>query len=57
MPTFVFAVLLIPPFNVFERLFLCFTQSCGSSYCQNFDKIRDTGPLTGIEKALQNNLQ
>ena len=42
VPTFVFAVLLIPPFNVFERWFLCFTQSCGSSYCQNFDKIRDT---------------
>ena len=42
MPTFVFAVLLIPPFNVFEGLFLCSTQSCGSSYCQNFDKIRDT---------------
>ena len=46
-PTFVFAVLLIPSFNIFEGLFLCFTQSCGSSYSQNFDKIRDTAPLTG----------
>ena len=42
VPTFVFAVLLIPPFNVFERLFLCFTQSGSSSYCQNFNKICDS---------------
>ena len=42
MPTFVFAVLLIPPFNVFERLFLCFTQSGSSFYCQNCDKICDS---------------
>ena len=46
MPTFVFAVLLIPPFNVLSNYFLCFTQFGGSSYCYNFDKIWPTAPLS-----------
>ena len=44
MPSFVSAVLFIPPFNVLSCYFW-FTQFGGSSYCLNFDKFWDTAPL------------
>ena len=34
--------------EIFERLFLCFTISGGSSQCLNFEKFRDKAPLTRI---------
>ena len=46
MPTFVFAMLLIPPFNYLSNYFLCFTQFGGSSYRYNCDKIWPTAPLS-----------
>ena len=44
VPSFVFAVLLIPSLNVLSDYFLV-CQFRGGSYCLNTDKIRDTAPL------------
>ena len=44
VPSFVFAVLLIPSLNVLSDYFLV-CQYGGSSYCLNIDKSRDTSPL------------
>ena len=44
VPSFVFAVLLIPSLNVLsDYFFVC--QFGGGSYCLNIDKSRDTAPL------------
>ena len=44
VPSFVFAVLLIPSLNVLSDYFLV-CQFGGGSYCLNIDKSRDTAPL------------
>ena len=44
VPSFVFAVLLIPSLNFLSDYFLV-CQVGGSSYCLKFDKSRDTAPL------------
>ena len=44
VPSFVFAVLLIPSLNVLSDYFLV-CQFGGGSYCLNIDKIPDTAPL------------
>ena len=44
MPSFEFAVLLIPSLNVLSDLFLV-CQFGGGSYGLNVDKSRDTAPL------------
>ena len=46
VPPFVLTVLFIPSFNVFELLFLFFTQFGGNPHCFNFDKFRYTASLT-----------
>ena len=35
-------------FSFFEKLFLCFTLFVRSSHCFDFDKFRDTVPLSGL---------
>ena len=45
MSPFVFAVLVIPSFNVMSDQFLGCTQFGGSSFCLNFNKFPDTSPL------------
>ena len=37
-------------FSCFERLFLCFAQFGGISYCLNFDKFPDTASLSSRRK-------
>ena len=44
VPSFVFAVLLIPSLNVLSDYFLV-CQFGGGSYCLNINKIPDTAPL------------
>ena len=52
MPSFVFAVLLIPYLNVLSDYFLV-CQVGGGSYCLNVDKSRDTSPIMAWVVALK----
>ena len=52
VPSFVFAVLLIPYLNVLSDYFLV-CQVGGGSYCLNVDKIRDTSPIMAWVVALK----